>query len=120
MNIMKKYIVFFVIILSIAVVGLIVLKTYIGSKTDIRSKKDTIEALVFKTKTGFGYSISYNNKVLIKQDYIPAIQYNQAFCNFEDAQKVADLVKEKLNRNENPKISLIELKNLEVQLTCPD
>lgn len=111
---MKKYIVFFVIILSIAVAGLIVLRT------DIGGKKDVIKSLVFKTETGFGYSISYNSKVLIKQDYIPAIQNNQAFCNFNDAQKVADLVKEKLIKKENPQISLIELKKLNIQLICPD
>ena len=76
--------------------------------------------MVYEINNGYGYSISYNDKLLIKQDLIPAIQNNQAFCNFDDAQKVADLVKEKLKRKENPKISLIELKQLNIQLICPN
>ena len=111
---MKKYIVFFVITLSIALVALIVFRT------DIGNKKDDFNALVYKTETGFGYIISYNNKVLIKQDYIPAVQHNQSFCNFDDAQKVAELIIDKLKSKENPRISLVELKKLDIQLACPD
>lgn len=111
---LKKYLVIFLLIFSVALVSLMVFVTIDGIK------KDPFKTSVYKTKTGFGYSISYNTKVLIKQDFIPAIQNNQSFCNFEDAQKVANLVKEKLHKKENPKLSLIELKQLNIQLICPD
>ena len=112
MNKLKKHLVIVILIFSVALVVLIVLKT------DIGSEKDDFKTAVYKTETGFGYSISYNNKVLIKQDFIPVIQNNQSFCNFDDAQKVADLVKEKLHEKENPKVSLQELKKLNIQLNC--
>ncbi|MDO5969418.1 DUF4907 domain-containing protein [Flavivirga aquimarina] len=111
---MKKYFVFFLIILSVTLIGFIVLKS------DINSIKNDFKTSIYKIKTGFGYSISYNNKLLIKQENIPAIQNNQPFCSFNDAQKVSDLVKEKLEKKETPKISLIELKKLKIQLNCPN
>lgn len=116
MNIKKHYTVLFLLILSITLVGFIALKTGIGI-TD--TKKNDFKVLVYKTTIGFGYSISYNDKLLIKQERIPAIQSNQPFCNTNDAQKVADLVKEKLKKKENPKISLAEIKKLNIQLNCP-
>lgn len=94
----------------------IVLISFIFIKSDFFSKKDDFKTLVYKTETGFGYSISYNSKLLIKQDYIPAIQSEKSFFNFEDAQKAASLVIEKLNRKENPKLSLLELNELGIQL----
>lgn len=112
MNKLKKYLVIVLLIFSVSLVCLIVLRT------DKGNEKDDFKASVIKTETGFGYSISYNNKVLIKQDYIPVIQNNQAFCNFDDAQKIAELVKEKLIKKENPNVSLRELNKLNIQLNC--
>lgn len=108
---MKKYIVFFTLILSVLFVGFILFNKQ-------AYKKDNLTTLVYKTETGFGYSISYNSKVLIKQDYIPTIQKNKSFCNGIDAQNVAYLVKEKLSKNENPQISLQELHKLNIQVNC--
>ncbi|MDO7172870.1 DUF4907 domain-containing protein [Mariniflexile sp. AS56] len=104
----SKYVITVVLILSAILVCVIVAKT----------QSDPFKTAVFKTETGYGYSVSYNNKLLIKQDYIPTIQNNSSFCSKQDAQKVANLVKEKLHSKENPKVSLLELKNLGIKLNC--
>lgn len=74
--------------------------------------------MVYKSNNGYGYSVSYNDKLLIKQDYIPCIENNHPFCNYKDAQKVANLVVEKLNEKENPKVTISELNVLNIQLNC--
>jgi len=69
------------------------------------------ETQVYEVNNGYGYNItSINGELIIKQDYIPAIQYKKAFSSREAAEKVAFAVAEKLKRNENPKISISELK----------
>jgi Domain of unknown function (DUF4907) len=112
MNVKSKYLILFILILSGSLIGFIVLKTNFSSRPEV------YKTSVYKINDGYGYSISYHNKLIIKQDIIPGIQTNQSFCNANDAQKVANLVKEKLNNNESPNISLQELKSLEIQLKC--
>ncbi|CAH8284031.1 uncharacterized protein DUF4907 [Mariniflexile fucanivorans] len=102
----SKFVIALLLILSAILVFVIISKT----------KTDTFETEVYKTETGYGYSISFRNTLLIKQDYIPAIQNNVSFYTEEDAQKVANLVKEKLGKKMNPKISLLELKQLGITL----
>ena len=75
---------------------------------------------IHKVKNGYGYSLSNNGKLLIKQDLIPAIQKKYPFCTFEDAYNVATLVKERIVKNQNPKIILIDLENLNVSINCVD
>ena len=111
MNVKKKYFVLFILILSVAFIGVSILRMSFEANEDYTTK-------VYKLNNGYGYSISFKNKLVIKQNVIPYIQSNQSFCNFEDAQKVANLVKEKLSNKENPVISLKELKNLSIQLNC--
>lgn len=80
----------------------------------------TISINVFEVKNGFGYTISLQNKVLIKQENIPAIQSYKPFCSSRDAQKVAILVKHKISIKESPTVSLEELKNLNIDFNCLD
>tara|TARA_R110001583_G_scaffold22784_3_gene85036 strand:+ start:6489 stop:6827 length:339 start_codon:yes stop_codon:yes gene_type:complete len=107
-----KYIISLLLILSAILIFFIVTKTTFNNNTE------PFKAAIYQTNTGFGYSISYNDILLIKQDYIPTIQNNQSFCSYQDAQNVANLVLEKLYKKVNPKISLLELKQLGIQLNC--
>lgn len=106
----KIYIIARVFVLSISLMGFALIRM------NEKIKANHYEELVHKTAGGYGYNITYNKKVLIKQDYIPVIQNVQSFCSYEDALKVATLVKEKLNKRENPKISLIDLNQLKIKL----
>lgn len=75
---------------------------------------------IHKVKNGYGYSLSSYDKKLIKQDFIPAIQKKHPFCTFEDAYNVAILVKKRFVKNQNPKIIMIDLENLNVITNCVD
>ena len=105
----------FLIAISFLSISLI---TLILIRMDFKTKASYYKSSVYKTDNGYGYSITYNGKVLIKQDYIPAIQNTQTFCTYDDALHVSNLVKEKLYKNKNPKISLLELKQLKICLNC--
>jgi hypothetical protein len=62
---------------------------------------------------GWGYSISEKGKRIIDQQTIPGVPGNQGFRTTEDAQKVAELVIEKLEKGTfPPTISEEELQKL--------
>jgi hypothetical protein len=111
MNFKIKYIILPVLFLSTILICFTVLKT-------VFNKSENFKTMVYKSNNGYGYSVSYNNKLLIKQDFMPAIQKSQPFCSSNDAQKVADLVVEKLYKKENPKVTISELNVLNIQLNC--
>ncbi len=75
---------------------------------------------VFKIENGFGYSINRNDKILIKQAYIPTLQENKTFCTRSDAQKTADLVVDKLLNKKSPAITINELEMLQIDFKCLD
>jgi len=112
MKLKVRHIIILVIFLSAVLVCFTVFKTVFTHESE------KFETAVFQSKNGYGYSISFKNKLLIKQDFIPAIQKSQPFCNSNDAQKVAYLVAEKLNKKENPRVTLSELNDLNIQLNC--
>lgn len=69
-----------------------------------------------KTPTGWGYTISHNDKIIIKQSIIPVIDKNVSFRSEKDALKVGQLVIEKLNNNLSPTITKNDLNLLSIQL----
>ena len=79
-----------------------------------------ISTKVFKVDNGFGYIITLREKVLIKQNTIPAIQKKIAFCSENDAISVANLVKSKIENNLIPTVSLQELNNLNIEIHCSE
>ncbi|HEY1195238.1 DUF4907 domain-containing protein [Flavobacterium sp.] len=70
----------------------------------------------FKTNSGWGYTIAYKEKILIKQTIIPVISESKSFATESDALKVADLVKEKLKNNLSPTVTKNELILLKIKL----
>lgn len=107
-----KNIIIILIVLSVLLIGFIVTRTTVTNETK------PFKTLVYKLNDGYGYSISYNDILFIKQDYIPTIQNNQSFCTYHDAEAVANLVLEKLIKKENPSITNSELKQLGIKLNC--
>lgn len=80
--------------------------------------KSNLQGSVYPVGTGFGYTIKAGDKLLIKQTVIPAISGNHTFCDRTDAQKVCDLVLEKLNAGKTPYISKEELTELKIRTKC--
>lgn len=71
---------------------------------------NTFQVKVYKVGDGFGYDISADEVIIIKQENIPAIQQQKNFSSYEHAHMVAGVVVEKLNKGVNPCISIEELK----------
>lgn len=69
-----------------------------------------------QTINGFGYEISTNNKVLIHQEYIPAVPGNKSFKSVNDALEVGDMVAVKLQNGLSPTITLQEIIDKKIQI----
>lgn len=80
--------------------------------------KSHLQGTVYPVGTGFGYTISAGKKLLIKQTAIPAISGNHVFCDSTDAQKICDLVLQKLEANKSPHVSKEELNALKIKTKC--
>ncbi|MWB95593.1 DUF4907 domain-containing protein [Flavobacterium sp. GA093] len=79
-------------------------------------KKDSFQTAAFQTSTGWGYTISTGNKIIIKQTIIPVISEVKSFSSEEDALKVAQLVATKLNQNISPRVSKNDLILLKIKI----
>ncbi|MDQ6472671.1 DUF4907 domain-containing protein [Flavobacterium sp. LHD-80] len=78
-------------------------------------KTETFKIDSFKTQTGWGYTISNKNKILIKQSIIPVISYTKSFSTEEEALNTAKLVVSKLDRNMSPTITKNDLILLKIK-----
>ena len=84
-----------------------------------RSNSNLITS-IYKIENGYGYSLSNNTKILIKQDFIPGAEGKHPFCNIEDAQNIANLVKKRIKNKQNPRITKDDLNTLKIKLNCLD
>ncbi|MEM7486058.1 MAG: DUF4907 domain-containing protein [Bacteroidota bacterium] len=66
---------------------------------------------------GWGYKVFRNDKLLIHQKNIPAIEGNQTFLTADDAEKVGRLVIKKINQEEIPIITRMDLMKLNIKYT---
>ena len=80
------------------------------------SKKEVLRAESIKTLSGWGYTISYKDRILIKQTVIPVISENKSFSSEDDALKVAGLVVKKLNQNISPSVTKNDLILLKIKM----
>ena len=71
-----------------------------------------VNGYTFKTDNGWGYTITVNNKVFIKQSMIPAVEGNKGFSTQEDAAKVGQLIIDKLANHESPAVKKEDLQKL--------
>lgn len=65
----------------------------------------------FQIKNGWGYRILVNNKTLIYQPTIPAIDTLRSFPNETSAYAVGSLVLERLNKNQDFSVSLYDIQH---------
>lgn len=85
-----------------------------SSAEDVLKDSIRITSYAFKTADGWGYSITLDNKVYIKQDIIPVIQGIKSFATENDALKVASLVVTKIKLHQKPTLQKEELLSLGV------
>lgn len=80
--------------------------------------KNNLQVEIYTSGSGYGYRILSEDDILIQQDFIPALDYNQPFCNPEEAEQIAFYVLQKLQQGSNPAISISKLKELEISFNC--
>ena len=87
-------------------------------QTTIRKEKSAInpfEISTFQTANGWAYQIRQNGKLVLDQPNIPGRPGNAGFQSQADAQRVAELVKTKLQAKVfPPTVSEDDLKNLNI------
>jgi hypothetical protein len=79
----------------------------------IQNKTSIIQTI--KTNKGWGYMITNDKKILIKQTIIPVISQIKSFKTESDALKVGNLVLQKLNNNLSPTVTKKDLILLDIK-----
>ena len=83
------------------------------TKQEQTGKQITIKLL--EAEKGWGYKIFVNDRLMINQDNIPAIEGKKGFKTREDAGKIAELMKSKMQKGiMPPTVTKEELDSLEV------
>ena len=81
-------------------------------------RTESLQSFVFAAGSGFGYSITLQGKLFIKQQTIPAIEGNMPFCDSLDAVKVSTLVVQKIKAKQAPTITKQDLATLKIKTKC--
>jgi hypothetical protein len=68
----------------------------------------------YPLNNGWGYIILKKNKVIIKQEIIPAISIKKPFANKRDAEIVGELMIDKLKSKQIPSITYNELQTKKI------
>ena len=79
-------------------------------------KEKSLNVQTIKINQGWGYTITNNNRVIIKQTVIPVISEHKSFQTEKEAMTVGQLVIKKLNANKSPTITKNELILLKIRL----
>ena len=85
-----------------------------NNKAGVSKETKNIKSYVFETKIGWGYIITIDDRVFIRQPYIPVISGVRSFKTAEDADKVAAFVISKMKQNQPPTLQKEELEKLKV------
>lgn len=80
------------------------------------NKKENYHVESIKTATGWGYTIATDEKIIIKQTTIPAINNYKGFTTEKDAIKTAHHVVKKLETNLSPSVSKKDLILLDINI----
>jgi len=72
-------------------------------------ERKKIQCKTFHTSAGWGYDILVGNRLLIHQQFVPAIAEKKGFDTEASAKKIARLVIDKLENNKLPTITHHEL-----------
>lgn len=109
----KKLLTVLVFIITIAVFGACKSNTSdVDAAAMAKKGMVPVNGYTFKTDNGWGYTITVNGKVFIKQNAIPAVEGNKGFATQDDAARVAQLVIDKIANHESPAIKKTDLQKL--------
>ena len=81
----------------------------------LKTENTSLGIETFNIDNGWGFYLSKNEKIIIRQDYVPAVTGKQYFKTKEDAKKVAELMKYKIEKDVfPPSVNLQELDSLNI------
>lgn len=106
----KKLVVY---ILILVVSGLLFFR-FSNYMIDSKESKQRLHSEILNLGNGYGYQIELDNKLLIRQEYIPILSGKKPFANAQDAKRTADKIISKLQNKESPILTLSELKELQI------
>ncbi len=82
-----------------------------------RESTSTYRYEIMHDQTGYGYQIFDGQQLIVSQPHIPAIQGLKGFQSQHDAEKVAELMLQKLNKGiVPPTVSIQEMRDLGIVL----
>lgn len=73
------------------------------------NRTESLKVQSLKTSTGWGYTITNDDKIIIKQTVIPVISDNKSFKTEDEALKVGNLVLQKLQHDLSPTVTKKDL-----------
>lgn len=71
-----------------------------------------IQVITYQVKDGWGYKIMVQDRYIITQPFIPAIQGERQFPDKRTASKAGNMVKQKLSENKLPSLTLEDLESI--------
>ncbi|MGZ5219194.1 MAG: DUF4907 domain-containing protein [Chitinophagaceae bacterium] len=78
------------------------------------NKKNHFAARIFGGPNGWGYDILVNDSLFIRQETIPVLNGSKGFAKKELAEQAAELIINKMKRNQHPAVTTFELQQI-----CP-
>ncbi len=109
-NLFKYVVVFFIIVISVFTI------THFISQQDesVKQSNNDITLHVSKQENYWIYEIKRNDKLFIRQEYIPAVSGQQRFKTKNEAESIGEIVLEKLSNKKNPSITIDDLKTNDI------
>ena len=111
MLMIKKY--WAIIVFAFAVLIFIASVVYKKEK-NTNEKFVELKVKTFESPIGWGYDITLNDTSAIHQDIIPGIPGRKGFATKEDAEKIGNLVLEKIKNKKLPSVTLQELDSFKI------
>jgi hypothetical protein len=79
-------------------------------------KEGGFQVQSIKTNNGWGYAITKDKRIIIKQTIIPVISQRKSFATEKEALQIGNLVLHKLENNISPTITKKDLLLLEIKI----
>ncbi|MCK0146195.1 DUF4907 domain-containing protein [Arenibacter sp. F26102] len=100
--------------ISIAVVSGFLFLGFSNYKTGSKESKLQLQSEILKLENGYGYQIKLDNKLIIRQEFIPILQGKKPFTTSQDAKRTAERIIYKLQKRESPILTIPELRELKI------
>lgn len=81
-------------------------------------KTDIVSSEIYRSEKGYAYRIFIRGKLALQQETIPGVPGAKPFCDRRDAAKTCQLVKQKIQRRQNPAVSQKEIDSLTIKTKC--